>query len=102
MPPMEREKHEDLLNELLTPELETSRKTEILQELRKDYGTVHSDFSDLTKNNASLQKKHDDLVVSNSMLFRQIGNSENPEKSKEEEQKSFSESVTIESLEGGE
>ena len=71
--PMPKEDHENLLNELLTPELEHSRRKEILQLLRTDYGTVLADFGDINKSNEKLQKDNDDLIVSNSQLFRQIG-----------------------------
>ncbi len=99
MPPMKREDHEALLNELLTPDLEHTRRTEILQLLRTDYGTVHADFDDLTKTKAKLEKDNSDLVVSNSMLFRQVGIKDDLASKKKDDQKTFSESVTLESLE---
>jgi hypothetical protein len=97
--PMPRDNHEALLNELLTADLEHTRRTEILQLLRTDYGTVLTDFEGLTTTSAKLQKEKDDLVVSNSMLFRQIGIKDDPNKQKQEDEKSFSETVTLESLE---
>ena len=97
--PMPRDNHEALLNELLTADLEHTRRTEILQLLRTDYGTVLTDFEGLTTTSAKLQKEKDDLVVSNSMLFRQIGIKDDPNRQKQEEEKSFSETVTLESLE---
>jgi hypothetical protein len=100
--PMERDKHEALMNELLQVDLEHSRRTEILQELRGDYNTVHSDFENLTKTNEKFQKDNDDLVRANSMLFRQAGMYNQTEDKKEEvQQKEFSETVTIEQLERG-
>jgi len=98
--PMTKEEHEALLNELLTADLEQSRRTEILQELRTDYGTVHADFEGLTTSNSKLQANNDDLIVSNSKLFRQLGivGGDDTMKKKEEEI-SFSESITIEQLE---
>ena len=98
---MEREQHENLLNELLNPELEQSRRTEILQELRVDYGTVLTDISSMTENIEGLQKDNTDLVVSNSKLFRQLGVVGNDGKEQEEVQKEFSETVTLEQLESG-
>lgn len=98
--PMSKEEHEKLLTELLTPDLEQSRRTEILQELRTDYGTVHADFDNLTTSNTKLQANNDDLIVSNSKLFRQLGIvGGNEEMKKQEEQKTFSETITLESLE---
>lgn len=98
--PMSKEDHEKLLTELLTPDLEQSRRTEILQELRTDYGTVHVDFDNLTTSNTKLQANNDDLIVSNSKLFRQLGIvGGNEEMKKQEEQKTFSETITLESLE---
>lgn len=96
---MPREDHETMLNDLLNPELEQSRRTEILQTLRVDYGTVHADFADLTKTRDKLQNDNSDLVISNSKLFRQLGVTENTEGKKKEDEKNFSESITIEELE---
>ena len=96
--PMEHEKHEELLNELLTPDIEHSRKTEILQELRADYGGVHSDFESLTKSHDKLKSEHADMVVTNSTLFRKLGHTEK-DNNEEEEKRSFSESVKLEDLE---
>lgn len=98
--PMPKEDHEVLLNELLSGELEHSKRTEILQKLRVDYGTVLADFDGITKEKTKLQKDNDDLIVSNSQLFRQVGIVGGDDKmKKKEEEKTFSESVTLESLE---
>lgn len=98
--PMLRDDHETLLNELLTPDLEQSRRTEILQLLRTDYGTVLADFDGLTKTKTKLEKDNSDLVVSNSQLFRQIGIIGGDDKSKQkQEEKTLSETITIEGLE---
>jgi hypothetical protein len=98
--PMKREDHESLLNELLTPELEQSRRTEILQQLRVDYNTVQGDFENLTTTNKKLSTDNEDLIISNSKLFRQLGVVGGEEK-KEVKEKQFSETVTIEALEKG-
>lgn len=95
--PMEREKHESILNELLNPEIEQSRRTELLQELRVDYGSVITDYTELKQSNEKLQADNSDLVVSNSKLFRQIGLTDTNEK-EEVKEKEFSETVTLESL----
>lgn len=97
--PMPRDDHEALLNELLLPDLEHTRRTEILQQLRTDYGTVLADFDGLTKTTEKLTKENADLVVSNSMLFRQVGIKDDPNRQKKEDEKQFSETVTIEQLE---
>jgi hypothetical protein len=97
--PMQREEHETLLNELLLPDLEHTRRTEILQALRVDYGTVLTDFDSITTNNTKLKKDNDDLIVSNSKLFRQIGVTGNETLEKETKEKEFSETITLESLE---
>lgn len=97
--PLERDVHENLLNELLQSDLDHSRRTEILQQLRVDYGTVLADFNQLNETNTKLQKNNDDLIVSNSQLFRQVGIMGNPELEKKEEEKTFSETITLESLE---
>lgn len=97
--PLDKDKHEEYLQELLNPEIEQSRRTEILQALRVDYGTVLADFDDMTKTTEKLQKDNSDLVISNSQLFRQLGTTGNPDKEKEIEEKEFSETVTLEQLE---
>lgn len=99
MPPMERESHESLLNELLTPDIAVSRITEIAQELRTDYGTVIEEHTSLSTTVDTLKLEKDDLVVSNSRLFRQLG-TETGKPDKKEEEKSFSETITLESIEG--
>jgi hypothetical protein len=95
---MERETHENLLAELLNPEIEASRKTEILQELRADYTSVHTDFETISASNDKLKRDNDDLIVSNSKLFRQTGVT-TEKKDEQVEQKEFSETVTLEQLE---
>lgn len=100
MPLMSREEHENLLNELLNSEIEHSRRTEILQMLRTDHVTGHQDMEEIGKTNSRLTKDNEDLVVSNSKLFRQLGVvGGNQEQQKEMEQKTVSESITLESLE---
>lgn len=98
--PMSKEKYEELMSELLKTDLEHSRKTEILQELRMDYGTVHAEFENLTNTNSKLQKDNDDLIVSNSMLFRQAGIT-SPKEEEQVKEKEFSETITLEALEKG-
>lgn len=96
--PMLREEHEALLNELLNPELDHSRRTEILQQIRVDHVTAHSEFEELTAANTKFKTDNEDLIVSNSKLFRQLGvttTKEEPEVQKKE----FSETVTLEELE---
>jgi hypothetical protein len=99
--PMERDKYEELLAELNNPELEHSRRTEILQELRTDYTGVHTDFETISKKTEKLEKDNNDLLLSNSKLFRLAGIQDNPEKQKEEETKEFSETVTVSAIEKG-
>lgn len=96
--PMTRDKHEELITELLNPELEQSRRTDILQELRVDYGSVLADFDGLTEANTKLQKNNDDLIISNSQLFRQVGIVGNDDK-EEIKEKEISETISIEDIE---
>lgn len=97
--PMSRDDHEALLGELLGGELDHTRRTEILQELRADYSGVLTDFDDFTSKTEKLEKENNDLVKSNSMLFRQSGIVGNKDKEDEEDNKQFSETVTLEQLE---
>lgn len=94
------EEHENLLNELLNHELDQTRRTEILQTLRTDYGSVLTDDKTKTEELEKMSKQHADLVTSNSMLFRQLGVQSKQGEDKEKlEDKQFSETVTIEQLE---
>lgn len=96
---IEKEKHEGLLSELLQEDLTTTRKTEILQELRVANSIAHEEFSKTEKQLNTLKTQKDDLVVSNSMLFRQLGTQQLDKESKQkEEQKTFSETVTLEDI----
>lgn len=99
MPPMERDKHEEILNELLNTETTLDRRTELLQSLRVDYNGVLTDFQSISETNDKLQKDNDALVVSNSKLFRQAGIIGDDKMEKQEEQKNFSETITLEQLE---
>ena len=97
--PLPREDHEAYLAKLLNPEIEHSEKTEILQALRVDYNVVHTDFEGLTQSNEKFKKNNDDLLQSNSMLFRQAGILHGTEKPDVEVKKEFSETVSLELLE---
>jgi hypothetical protein len=99
MPLLNREEHEGLLNELLDAELPVSRKTEILQRLRVDNTEGHEDYNKLTESNTKLKSDNDDLLLSNSKLFRQLDIPKTEEGKKEKEAKTFSETITIEDLE---
>lgn len=97
--PMTREEHEAILAKLLDAELPHSERTEMLQSLRADYGSVLNEFEEFTKNTEKLQKDNADLVLSNSKLFRQIGIQDDPNMLKQEEEKQLSETITLEALE---
>lgn len=100
MPLMNRDDHENLLNELMNPEIEHTRRTEILQQLRVDHATGHNDYEQINRSAEKLKADNQDLIVSNSKLFRQIG-VVGTEKEVEEEKKDFSETITIEQIERG-
>ena len=98
--PMAKDKHEEILGKLLNPELAQSERTDLLQELRADYGSV---LSDDETHRASLEKyksENDDLVKANSKLFRQVGRDTEDDKI-EDEKKTISETITIEQIERG-
>lgn len=96
---MDREKHEELLNELLSEDLTIDRKTEILQTLRTDHVATHESYTELETTKSTLEKDKNELLLSNSKMFRQLGVTGNEELEKEEEEKEFSETVTIKELE---
>lgn len=99
---MEHARHEEILASLNNPELAVTEKTELLQELRADYGTVLTDLSTQKSAIEKLQSTNDDLVIANSSLFRQAGFAgSSDEERKKEEEKSFSETITLEALERG-
>ncbi len=98
MPLIPREDHEALLEELLNTEIERSRLTDILQELRTQHNSGLEDVVTFTSQADKLQKDNNDLIVSNSKLFRQVGIVNNVDNTKKEE-KEFSETVTLEELE---
>uniref|UniRef100_UPI0006526477 Gp7-MYH7(1777-1855)-EB1 chimera protein n=1 Tax=Homo sapiens TaxID=9606 RepID=UPI0006526477 len=54
--PLKPEEHEDILNKLLDPELAQSERTEALQQLRVNYGSFVSEYNDLTKSHAHLER----------------------------------------------
>ena len=95
--PLEREQYEGLLNELLTPDLEAGRKTEILTSLRDHNLEYTTSYETLSKEKEKLVKDNSDLVVANSKLFRQTGVVK--EEPKVDQAKEFSKTVTLESLE---
>jgi hypothetical protein len=96
-----REEHEDLLAELLSPEIEHSRKTEILSKLRDNYTEFTTTHETMSKTKEKLERDNADLVISNSKLFRQTGIYGETEHKEEEKEQEFSETITIEALEKG-
>jgi regulator of replication initiation timing len=99
MAPLNREDHEKLLNELLDPELEASKKTEILTNLRDNYTGFTTEYETLNQSAEKLKQDNADLVISNSKLFRQTGVLGTTEKPKEEEKKEFSQTIRISDIE---
>jgi regulator of replication initiation timing len=101
MPLMERDKFEEILNKL-HGEIDHSEKTELLQELRVAQGNAYNEFDDFTKKVEKLSTDNNDLLLSNSKLFRQLEiNKPEEKKAPEEKKKEFSETVTIEQLTKG-
>ena len=96
---LKREDHENLLSELLTPELEQARKTEILTQLRDNYTGFSTEYETLNKTKEKIEKDNADLVVANSKLFRQTGIMGNSENKKEEKEKEFSETIKLSDIE---
>jgi hypothetical protein len=99
--PLTREDHETLLAELLSPELDHARKTEILSQMRDNYTEFTTTHESLNKTTEKLKKDNEDLIVSNSKLFRQTGVFGEPKHKEEDDKKTFSETITIEALEKG-
>lgn len=95
--PMSRDEYEERLSKLNNPELTHTERTELLQELRADYSSVLDDHQAFESNISKLEKDNQDLLMSNSKLFRMTAidkkDDDNPE-----DDKDFSENVTLESL----
>jgi hypothetical protein len=99
MPQLDRESHEKLLNELLDPELEASKKTDILTQIRDNYTGFTTEYETLNQSAEKLKQDNADLVISNSKLFRQTGVLGDSAKPKEEEKKEFSQTIKISDIE---
>jgi hypothetical protein len=97
--PFDREEHDNLLSELLTPDLDASRRTEILQNIRDNYTEFTTSVEVLNKDKEKLEKDNSALVVANSKLFRQHG-IVNDDEPKKDEKKEFSQKITLEAIEG--
>jgi hypothetical protein len=98
--PMTRDEHESFLTDLLNPEIEQSKKSEILQNLRVDYGKVLADHEDLNKKVGEQDHAIRDLTLANSKLFRDLGvQDRDPKELEKDQEKTFSETVRIEDFE---
>lgn len=95
---MDKDTHEGMLNELLDKDLDHSRKAEILQELRTHHTAVSEGVTQLEESNSKYQKDNDDLTVSNSKLFRELGVVGNGGEETKVDEKEFSEEVTIDDI----
>lgn len=96
------EEYEERVNKLLNPELSHADRTEILTEMKQDYGTVLTDLDDFNSKVEDLETKRQDLLEANSKLFRQLpSNYQKDEKQeKEEQEEERAKTITISELEG--
>ncbi|KNC25438.1 hypothetical protein FF38_11039 [Lucilia cuprina] len=93
------EQHEAILNDLMNPETSIETRTQHLMTLRDDYVEVHVNHSTQTQQIDAFKVEVADLQASNSKLFRKIGiDGGTEEQKKNENQQSFSESVTLDLL----
>lgn len=99
--PMAHDEFEKILNELYG-DVTADRKTELLGILRTEQSTNMKDIESHSKKIEELETDNKGLQIANGQLFRQIGfeSGASPEEKEQEKQKSFSESITIEALEG--
>ena len=95
--PMTRDEYEELLGKLNNAELTHADRTDLLQQLRADYSGVLDDHAKHSEELQRLQKDNEDLVLSNSKLFRMTAIDVKDEDNKKDD-KEFSETVTLESL----
>lgn len=97
--PMKPEEHEEILNTLLNPELEQSQRTELLGKLRADYGSVITDHRAMSDEVGKLSKEKEDLLITNSQLFRERGVAQYPkEDQKKLEEKERAESIKVDDI----
>lgn len=95
--PLNRDEHNNLLSELLTPELDASRRTEILETIRDNYTEFSASTETLMKEKEKLEKDNSALVVANSKLFRSAGIVVD-EPPKNDPKKEISKTITIDQL----
>lgn len=99
MPPMDHARHEEILVKLNNPELSHTERGELLTELRNDYVTVITNHQTQLTSIEKLDKQNKDLVQHSASLFMQLGQQSNTDpKPKEEEEKVFSETVSLTQL----
>lgn len=94
-----REEHEGLLNRLNDKEITHDERTDILQKIRTDYVGVLEEREELHETRDKLKADNDDLILSNSKLFRQLGITGDDTLEEKEEEKNFSETITISEIE---
>ena len=99
--PMAHDEFEKILNELYG-DVSADRKTELLGTLRTEQSTNMKEIENHSKKIEELETDNKGLQIANGQLFRQIGfeSGATPEQKEQEKQKTFSESITIEALEG--
>jgi TorA maturation chaperone TorD len=96
--PLNREDYENLLSELLNPELDAARKTDIVTSLRDDKTEATTEYESLTVNAQKLKQDNEALVIANSKLFRQTGVLQD-KKEPQEEKKEFSQTIKLSDIE---
>lgn len=96
--PLNREDYENLLSELLNPELDAARKTDIVTSLRDDKTETTTEYETVTVNAQKLKQDNEALVIANSKLFRQTGILRDKEDPKEEK-KEFSQTIKLSDIE---
>lgn len=97
---MDREKYDQLIQELSSEGLNGGRKVIILDEIRMDYNRMLDHMEELSTANAALQVETDELAKVNVKLFKDVGREVYGVKGVETPKvKTFSEAVTLESIE---
>lgn len=100
MPRISREEHENLLSELMNPELEHARRTEVLTAIRAHDDVFNREYSSLEQERDKHKTNYEDAMVANNKLWRQTSYFEkDSDDFKKQEDKALSETITIEDLE---
>lgn len=89
-----------LTEELNSPELTETRKTQILMELQADYKEQTDSIASLNENSVKQTERINDLTHAHAIMFRKVGGELTGTQAQQKELE-HSEKITLENIEGG-